>query len=317
MNSRVFSRGLAICNASRTQFRSVSNVGLKARLDRAIAEKDILVAPGAYDGFSSKLISISNFEAVYLTGAGVSYSTLGQPDVGLMTMTEMTDRVAMVARAAKSQWVIADGDTGNGNAMNAMRTVQLYEQAGASAIQIEDQVFPKRCGHLSGKTIVPVNEMVGKLQACMEARSSDEFLIIARTDARSIMSLDEAIDRAKSYADAGADCIFVESPHTKEELAQVAAALPGVRLLANMVEGGKTPLCTTEELQEMGYALVIYPNTLLRVFSKAGLETLDELQAKGTTKGKLDDMMNFKNLNKMLGIDEYGALEAKYCPKDP
>lgn len=224
----------------------------------------------------------------------------------------------MITQAAPHLPLIADGDTGNGNALNAIRTVKMYEQAGASAIQVEDQLYPKRCGHLQGKQIVPVEEMVGKLHAMMDARDSDEFLIIARTDARSIQGIDEALRRAELYAQTGVDCIFVESPESKEELQAIGRALGGsVPLMANMVEGGKTPLCTHEELRDWGYSLVIYPNTLLRVFSKAGLKVLDNLQQDETTAHCLGDMMNFKDLNKMLGIEEHGRLEQKYCPPSP
>ncbi len=285
-------------------------IGLRERL----AQKEILVAPGAYDAFIASLIEKSGFEAVYMSGAGISYSMLGQPDVGFLTQTEMAARAGAVADAV-SVPVIADGDTGYGNAINVIRTVKLYEQAGVSAIQLEDQQFPKRCGHLSGKELIPAEEMALKVRAAVEARKSDEFLIIARTDARSIAGLDEAIARAKRYVDAGADVIFVESPHDQNDLEAVAKAIPDVPLLANMVEGGKTPLFSADELSEMGYSLVIFPNSITRRFALAARELLSELKEKGTTRNMLDKMMSFKDLNKMLGIDEYRELESKYLPR--
>lgn len=285
-------------------------ISLKKRLQSA----DILIAPGAYDAFLASLIEKSGFEAVYMSGAGISYSKLGQPDVGFLTQSEMASRAASISEAV-SVPVIADGDTGYGNAINVMRTVRMYEQAGVSAIQLEDQQFPKRCGHLSGKELIPAEEMAGKVRAAVDARKSDEFLVIARSDATSVAGLDESIRRAKMYVDSGADVIFVEAPRDRSDLEAVAKALPGVALLANMVEGGKTPLFTADELQEMGYSLVIYPNSLTRRFARAALDLLSELKKTGTTKHLLDDMMPFKELNKMLGIDSYRELEQKYLPR--
>ncbi|MCP4680506.1 MAG: isocitrate lyase/PEP mutase family protein [Deltaproteobacteria bacterium] len=280
-------------------------------LRERLTQQEILIAPGAYDAFIASLIEKSGFEAVYMSGAGVSYSTLGRPDMGILTQTEMVARVEMISRAV-SVPVIADGDTGYGNAVNVVRTVHLYERAGASAIQLEDQQFPKRCGHLSGKELVSTEEMVGKIRAAVDARDSDDFLIIARTDARSVTGLDEALLRARKYADAGADVIFVESPHNAEDLEAVAEALGDVPLIANMVEGGKTPLLTADELQEMGYSLVIYPNSITRRFARVALDLLAELKTKGTTHHMRDKMIPFKELNRMLGIDNYRELEKKF-----
>lgn len=283
-------------------------------LRQRLAQKEILIAPGAYDAFMASLIEKSGFEAVYMSGAGISYSKLGQPDVGFLTQSEMAARAASISAAVKIP-VIADGDTGYGNAINVMRTVRMYEQAGVGAIQLEDQQFPKRCGHLSGKELISAEEMAGKVRAAVDARQSDEFLVIARSDATSVAGLDESIRRAKMYVDSGADVIFVEAPRNQDDLEAVAKALPGVALLANMVEGGKTPLFNAEELQEMGYSLVIYPNSLTRRFAKAALDLLKELKSTGTTRHLLDGMMPFKELNKMLGIDSYRELEQKYLPR--
>jgi 2,3-dimethylmalate lyase len=282
---------------------------LRQRLSRA----EILVAPGAYDALTARLIEASGFEAVYLSGAGVSYTALGQPDLGLLTQTEMVGRVASVAEAVALP-LIADGDTGYGSAVNLMRTVRHYEQAGAAAIQIEDQRFPKRCGHLSGKELLPAEEMAGKIRAARAARRSEEFLIIARTDARSVAGLDEAVRRGRNYVEAGADVLFVESPHSRDELQAIGHAFPNVPLLANMVEGGKTPLLGADELQAMGYSLVIFPNSLTRRFARAGLELLAELKARGSTDHLLDQMMPFAELNQLLGIERYRQLERTYLP---
>jgi len=274
---------------------------------------DILIAPGAYDAFTARLIEISGFEAAYMSGAGVSYTTLGQPDVGLLSQTEMAERVATIAKAISIP-LIADGDTGYGNAINLIRTVQLYEQAGADAIQLEDQQFPKRCGHLSGKELIPPEEMVGKIHAARAARTSEEFLIIARTDARSVAGLDEAIRRGHLYVEAGADVLFIESPHSEDELRVIGRAFPNFPLLANMVEGGKTPLLTTDELQTLGYSLVIFPNSLTRRFAQAGLDLLAQLKQQGTTRYQLDQMMPFTQLNQLLGIEHFKELERTYLP---
>jgi carboxyvinyl-carboxyphosphonate phosphorylmutase len=289
--------------------RGVVTETLRERLE----EKNILVAPGAYDAFTANLVQVSGFEAVYLSGAGVSYTTLGQPDTGLITQSEMVQRVGSVGNAISIP-LIADGDTGYGNAINVMRTVQLYERAGATAIQLEDQQFPKRCGHLSGKEIIPADEMAGKIRAAIDARISADFLIIARTDARGVAGFDEAIRRGKLYLDAGADVLFVEAPQSQEELERVAHEFPGILLMANMVEGGKTPLLDTGELQAMGYSLVIYPNSLTRRFARVALDLLTELKTAGTTRHMLDQMMPFGELNDLLAIGNLQDLERRYLP---
>ncbi len=281
--------------------------GLRARLDRGAA----LIAPGAYDALTARLIETAGFDAVYLSGAGVSYSQLAQPDVGLVSVTEMAERVGSAARAISIP-LIADGDNGHGNAMNLMRTVRLFEDAGAAAIQLEDQASPKRCGHLDGKRLVSEAAMVGRVHAARAARRSRDFLIIARTDARAELGLDAAIGRARAYAEAGADLLFVEAPRDRAELAAIAAALPGQRLVANMVEGGKTELVPADELAALGYALVLYPNTLIRRFAHAAAEVLGVLRRDGTTAGELDRMIDFAALNRLTRLDELAELERRY-----
>ena len=286
---------------------------MSTSLRQRLSEGKILIAPGAYDAFTARLIEISAFEAVYLSGAGVAYTALGQPDVGLLTQTEMAARVASVANAL-SVPLIADGDTGYGNAVNLIRTIQLYERAGAAAIQLEDQQFPKRCGHLSGKELVPAEEMVSKIHAACAARQSDEFLIIARTDARGVAGLDEAIQRGHHYVEAGADILFIESPRSRDELVQIGQEFPNTLLMANMVEGGQTPLLSADELQALGFALVIFPNSLTRCFARVGLDLLAELKHRGTTREQLDQMMPFTELNQLLGIEQFRELERRYLP---
>lgn len=286
----------------------------KINLRKRFSESKILVAPGAYDAFTAKLIESSGFESVYLSGAGVSYTLLGQPDTGQVTQTQMVEKVGTVANATGIP-LIADGDTGYGNAVNVMETVRRYEHAGAAAIQLEDQQFPKRCGHLSGKELIPADEMVGKIRAAIDARASDEFLIIARTDALGVAGLEEAILRGKKYVDAGADMLFVESPNSMEELKTVADEFSEIPLMANMVEGGVTPLLSADELESMGYSLVIYPNSLTRRFARAGLDLLADLHGNGTTRARLDKMMPFQELNAMLGLEDLKKLEQNYLPR--
>lgn len=287
---------------------------VRKRLRERLQEKEILLAPGAYDALTATLCEQAGFEAVYLTGAGVSYSTLGKSDVGLITMSEMAEKAAYICEAVSIP-VIADGDTGYGNALNVMRTVREYERAGVAAIQLEDQQFPKRCGHLANKALISADEMVAKIHAALDARKDENFLIIARTDARAVEGMDAAIERALRYEEAGADVIFVEAPASEEELRHVARQLHKP-LLANMVEGGKTPLIPAQQLQEMGYSIVIYPNSVTRVIAKAAGEFYRELKATGTTTGYATRMLQFDELNQVLGLAYIRQLEQKYDEKN-
>jgi 2,3-dimethylmalate lyase len=282
-------------------------------LKHRLAQPEILVAPGAYDSLIARLIELSGFEAVYMSGAGVAYSTFGTPDVGITTATQMIERLEAIADST-SLPVIADGDTGYGNAINLLQTVKKYERAGACAIQLEDQNFPKRCGHLAGKELVPAAEMVGKIKAAVDARTSENFLIIARTDARAVHGIGAAIDYGHMYIEAGADVLFVESPTSEAELQAVADAFPDTPLMANMVEGGKTPLLSAAQLQAMGYSLVIFPNSVTRHFVHTGLAFLQSLREHGTTAPQLDKMMDFRDLNDLLGIERFHDLERTYLP---
>lgn len=261
-------------------------------LRHRFSEGPILVAPGVYDALTARLVAQAGFEALYLSGAGLSYSLLGRPDLGFLTMTEMAERAAYVADAVPLP-LIADADTGYGN---VARTVRAFERAGVTAIQIEDQKFPKRCGHLDGKRLVAADEMVARIR---EARESTDLLLIARTDARAVEGLPAALERARLYREAGADALFVEAPETEDELATIGQSLPGP-LVANMVEGGKTPLVDAARLEMWGFRVVIFPNSLLRLFARQGQLLLHSLRDSGTTAAFLDRMMLFPELNCLL-----------------
>jgi len=281
------------------------------KLRRLLARPNhCMLAPGAYDAFTARLIELSGFEAIYMSGAGVSYTSLGKPDVGLLTGTEMAERAAQIASATYLP-VIADADTGYGNALNVIRTVQEYERAGVAAIQIEDQVMPKRCGHMAGKELISLEEAASKIEAACYARRDPDTVIIARTDALAISGITEALQRAHAYEEAGADLIFVEAPRSIEEMRQITAELRRPAM-ANMVEKGQTPLLTTGELAEIGYRLVIFPGALARFTAKASLEFLAQLRQEGSTRNMLPRMLGFDELNKLLGGDEIKELEQRF-----
>lgn len=277
-----------------------------------LSEKEILVAPGAHDVLTAKIIEKTGFKAVYFTGYGQAASHLGSPDVGLLTMTEMVARVRAFVTAVDVP-VIADGDTGFGNVVNVMRTVKEYEAAGAAAIQLEDQVAPKKCGHMTGRQVVPLEEMVGKIKAAVDAREDDNFVIIARTDSRTTMGIEEAIRRGKAYEAAGADVLFIESPENVEEMKLITASFK-VPVLANMVEGGRTPMLPVKELQAIGYGLVIFPTASTYVTTRAMLELMTELKISGTTAGMVDKMVPFAQFNDLIGLPAIRETENKYLP---
>lgn len=275
---------------------------------RALAEaKDILVLPGAYDALSAKLAEAAGFDAVYMTGYGQSASKLGAPDVGLMTMSEMAERAKDMC-AAVSIPVVCDGDTGFGNVVNLVRTVREYERAGAAAIQLEDQTMPKKCGHMLGRQVVDAEEMVNKLRAAAAARRDPNFLIIARTDARTNHGIDEAIRRARLYEQAGADVIFVESLESIEEMRMVNQAV-SKPTIANMVEGGRTPYLTAQELQDLGYRLVVFPVSTLYAAMQSVLSVLGELKSTGTVELSPGKMVNFTQFNELIGLPQERQLE--------
>jgi len=270
-----------------------------------------VVAPGAFNALFAKLIEEADFKAVYLSGAGVANSLLGVPDLGMVTQTEMANIADFVCQAVDIP-VIADGDTGYGGVHNVGRTIRLYERAGVAAIQLEDQAFPKKCGHFEDKVVVSVEEMVQRIHAARDARSEDEgILIIARTDARAPLGLDEAIDRAKRYAEAGADLLFVEAPQSEDELAHIGSELSGHRLMANMVEFGKTPLLSADRLAELGYCLIIHPGAITRAVVELTRALLGDLRATGSTTGWLDRMAAFTDVNALVGLPEANEWEVE------
>jgi methylisocitrate lyase len=272
-----------------------------------------LLVPGATHAFMAKLIEDAGFEALYVSGAGTAATIFGLPDVGLMTMTELVENVSRI-NDATGVAIFADADQGFGNAVNVIRTVREYEKAGAGAIQIEDQSFPKKCGHMDGKSVVSPQEMVGKIRAACDARTDPETVIVARTDARATEDMDRAVRRAVAYAEAGADVIFPEAMRTEEEFARMARELQGVPLVANMTEWGKSPVVDARSLGEMGYAVVIFPSAPMRAAQQAIADVLVELREKGTQGGFLDRMYHRKELYRLVGLDDIYAAEDRYIP---
>lgn len=282
------------------------------RLRQRLASGGIVVAPGAHDALTARIVERAGFEVVYFTGAGFSYTHLGAPDIGLVSLTETVWRVGALASATTLP-IIADADTGYGNFLNVARSVREIERAGAAAIQLEDQVFPKRCGHLAGKALVTADEMVGRIQAALDSRKHPDLLIIARTDARGPAGLEAALERARQYHEAGADVLFVEAPQTREELALIARTLDAP-LVANMVEGGKTPMLSAAELESMGYRLVIFPGAAVRMAAGATLRLMEVLRRTGTTAEVAEQMLSFRELNELLGLAAYQEQERRYLP---
>ncbi len=283
---------------------------ITTRLRELLNAKEILVAPGAHDALTAKVIEKCGFDAVYMTGYGQAASSLGMPDIGLLCMSEMVERARNMASAV-SVPVIADGDTGFGNAVTVMRTVAEYESVGVAAIQLEDQVAPKRCGHMAGRKVVSMDEMVGKIKAACKARKDPDFCIIARTDARTVLGIEEAVKRAKAYEEAGADIIFVESVESVEEMQLVHREIKKPTL-ANMVEGGRTPMLTNDELEKVGYSLVIYPTASTYTTAKAMFGLWENLKKDGTTKTSIDNMITFKDFNELIGLGEFGKIEDEF-----
>jgi 2-methylisocitrate lyase-like PEP mutase family enzyme len=276
---------------------------LKSRLQA----HEILVAPGVYDGLTATLAAEAGFEALYLSGAAVAYTRLGRPDIGLTTASEMADTMALIADRTDLP-VIIDADTGFGNALNAQRTLRVYERAGAAALQVEDQTYPKRCGHLADKSLIPVAEMAGKVAAMADARASEQTLIIARTDAIAVEGFDAAIDRAEAYLEAGADVLFIEAPQSRTQLGEVARHFAGrVPLLANMVEGGATPITSAGDLEELGFSIVIFPGGIVRALARTAQDYYGSLAAHGSNRPFAERMFDFNGLNKVIGTS--GILE--------
>lgn len=282
------------------------------QLRELLAGDDLpLLLPGAPNALTARVIEQTGFSACYVSGAGVTNTYLGMPDLGLMSVTELADHVAAMADAVNIPLVV-DADTGFGNALNVQRTVRRLCRAGAAAIQIEDQVSPKKCGHFDGKEVVSVSEMVGKVRAAVDARLDDDVVIIARTDAAAVSGISEAIDRATAFAEAGADVLFVEAPRTVEEMRRVNREVPG-RHLANMVEGGLTPLLSRGELGELGYAIALYANSAMRGAVVGMRAVLESLAKHGDTSAATDLMISWADRQSLVRKPEFDELDARYA----
>lgn len=284
----------------------------KSRLLREMLKKEeALLVPGCYDALSAKILKQAGFPVLYMSGSGVASSIIGKPDVGLLTMTEMVNQARNIVSATNLP-LICDADTGYGNAINVIRTVKEYERAGVAGIHIEDQVFPKRCGHFEGKAVISAEEMVKKIKAAIYAREDQDFLIIARTDARAVFGLKEALRRGRLYADAGADVLFIEAPQSVQEVETIARTFNDIPLLINMVEGGKTPIFSFDYLKGLGYKIILYPTSVVRVVMKVLQEFAIHLKEKGDTKGFESQMVSFEERNRITGLDEIKQLEEKF-----
>ncbi len=284
----------------------------RARLRELLAGPGPVVAPGAYDALSARLVEQAGFDVVYMTGFGTTASLLGRPDVGLLGGAEMVDNARRIV-AAVDVPVIADADTGYGNAINVVRTVQSYEQAGVAGVHLEDQVMPKKCGHMSGKAVIGADEMAGKIRAAVAARRDPDFLVIARTDAAAVEGLDAALVRARAYADAGADLLFVEAPTSEDDIARVSRELAGVApLVFNWAEGGRTPPLPLDRIAELGFALVLFPiGTLLA--ATAGIRALlATLRTDGAPTAALPGLPTFDEFTDLIGLPEVRSLEERF-----
>jgi 2-methylisocitrate lyase-like PEP mutase family enzyme len=282
------------------------------KLRQAIADKNILIAPGGYDALSAALIEKSGFQSMYLSGASIAYTRFGRPDIGLVSMSEVADTISVIRERTELP-IIVDGDTGFGNAINVQRTVKLFERVGASAIQLEDQQMPKRCGHLKGKTLVSCAEMVGKVKAAVDARANKDTMIIARTDAIAVEGFEKALERANAYYEAGADLLFIEAPENLEQMQIINDTFNGkVPLLANMVEGGSTPIKSAIDLQAMGYSLVIFPGAMVRAYTYMAQEFLACIKQNGNTDNYRDRMLDLTGLNDLLGTNDILTNGQKY-----
>ena len=283
-------------------------------LKQLLKRNQLLVAPGCFDGLSARLVQEAGFEAAYLSGGAVARS-MGIPDIGLVTMSETIERAAQVIAAVNIP-IIADADTGYGNAVNLVRTVREFERVGVAAIHIEDQITPKRCGHLDGKEVISLAEMGKKLEAALATRTDPDFCIIARTDARGVNGLDDAIERGRAFARLGVDALFIEAPQSEEELAEIPRRLPDVPLLVNVFKGGKTPMLPAQRLQEMGYRIAIYPSETQRAAIHAMRKALVTLKRDGTTESIDETLTTFKERDRVVGLEDWQTIEKKYLALD-
>ena len=289
--------------------------GGAARLRDLLDSGETILAPGAFDPLAARLVEEAGFAAVYMTGFGTSAALLGRPDVGLLTMTEMADNAGRIAACVDIP-LIADADTGYGNPLNVIRTVGAYETAGVAALHIEDQIAPKKCGHMEGKQVIAAAEMAEKIRAATDARTRPEFVIIARTDARAVEGLERAIDRARQYRAAGADVLFIEAVVSEAEAAEVTRAFPGVPLLFNWAEGGKTPPLDLDTLRRLGYRIVIFPIGTLLAATAAMRRVLREIAAAGTPAAILAELPSFGEFLDFIGLPEVREAEQRYAVAD-
>ena len=289
--------------------------GAPARLRELLNSGQTVVAPGAFDPLAARLVEEAGFAAVYMTGFGTSAALLGRPDVGLLTMTEMADSAGRIAACVDIP-LIADADTGYGNPLNVIRTVGAYEAAGVAGLHIEDQVAPKKCGHMEGKQVIGADEMAQKVRAAVDARIDPDFVIIARTDARAVEGLDSALDRARRYRDAGADVLFIEALVSEAEIEAAAAAFPDVPLLFNWAEGGKTPPVSLGRLTELGYRIVIFPIGTLLAATAAMRRILQEIAAAGTPASLLGELPTFGEFTDFIGLPEVRGIEQRYIARE-
>ncbi len=279
-------------------------------LKQLLQRNKLLVAPGCFDGLSARLVQEAGFEAAYLSGGAVARS-MGIPDIGLVTMSESIERAVQVVSAITIP-VIADADTGYGNAVNLVRTVREFERAGVSAIHIEDQITPKRCGHLDGKEVISLEEMELKLKAALAARSDPDFAIIARTDARGVNGFEDAVKRANAFAKLGVDAIFFEAPQSEEELAEIPKRVPNIPLLVNVFKGGKTPMLPMDRLEQIGFRIAIYPSETQRAAIHAMRTALSTLKREGTTESIDANLTTFKDRDKVVGLDDWNKIEREF-----
>ena len=283
----------------------------KAQLIRqALAQHGQLIMPGVYDALSAKIAGRAGFEVIFITGYSLSATLLGEPDFGLLTQSEVVSAAQRICSVVDTP-VIVDADTGYGNAINVMRTVQELIRAGAGGMFLEDQIWPKRCGHMKGKQVIPLEEHVKKLKAAVEAKGDNDFYIVARTDSRQALGLDEAIKRGQAFKAAGADAVFIEAPESKQEMKEISRQVPGP-LVANMLERGVTPLMGPKELKELGFDLIVWPLAPLYAVAKSLTEVYTTLRRDGSTMAILDQLMPFDDFNRIVGLNEKYALDEKY-----
>ena len=283
----------------------------RALFNERLSKPGLIVAPGVYEMVSLRLADRMNFDALYMTGYGTVASLLGLPDAGLATYTEMVGRVTAMAGMAKTP-LIADGDTGYGGLLNVRHTIRGYEAAGAVAIQLEDQEFPKKCGHTPGRRVIPLEDMVKKIEVAVATRTDPHFKIIARTDARTTLGLDEALRRGEAYARAGADILFIESPETQEEMQQIGKTFPNHPLIANMVEKGRTPVLSKAELEQLGFKIAIFPVTALLASVQAMTQVYEHFKDTGSSINNPVDLYDFGELSKLMGFEDVWEFEKRF-----